>query len=86
MDEILSVGDIRFRRKSADKIRSLINSGITVLLVSHSVAQIRDLCNKAIWIDEGKLKMYGEVNKVCDAYSKAASKASREQLENIQLD
>ena len=86
LDEILSVGDIKFRRKSADKIRSLINSGITVLLVSHSVAQIRDLCNKAIWIDEGKLKMYGEVNKVCDAYSKAASKASREQLKNIQLD
>ena len=86
LDEILSVGDIRFRRKSADKIRSLINSGITVLLVSHSVAQIRDLCNKAIWIDEGKLKMYGEVNKVCDAYANAASKASREQLKNIQLD
>ena len=86
LDEILSVGDIRFRRKSADKIRSLINSGITVLLVSHSVAQIRDLCNKAIWIDEGKLKMYGEVNKVCDAYTKAASKATRDQLENIQLD
>ena len=86
LDEILSVGDIRFRKKSADKIRSLINSGITVLLVSHSVAQIRDLCNKAIWIDEGKLKMYGEVNKVCDAYVKAASKASRDQLENIQLE
>ena len=86
LDEILSVGDIRFRRKSADKIRSLINSGITVLLVSHSVAQIRDLCNKAIWIDEGKLKMYGEVNKVCDAYTKAASKATREQLKNIELD
>ena len=86
LDEILSVGDIRFRKKSADKIRSLINSGITVLLVSHSVAQIRDLCNKAIWIDEGKLKMYGEVNKVCDAYVQAAAKASRDQLKNIQLD
>ena len=86
LDEILSVGDIRFRRKSADKLRSLINSGITVLLVSHSVAQIRDLCNKAIWIDEGKLKMYGEVNKVCDAYVQAAAKASRDQLKNIQLD
>lgn len=85
LDEILSVGDIRFRKKSADKIRSLINSGITVLLVSHSVGQIRDLCNKAIWIDEGKLKMYGEVNEVCDAYVKAASNASRDQLENIQL-
>ena len=86
LDEILSVGDIRFRRKSADKLRSLINSGITVLLVSHSVAQIRDLCNKAIWIDEGKLKMYGDVNKVCDAYVLAAAKASRDQLKNIQLD
>ena len=85
IDEILSVGDIKFRKKSADKIRSLINSGITVLLVSHSVGQIRDLCNKAIWIDEGKLKMYGEVNEVCDAYVKAASKATKDQLENIQL-
>ena len=85
IDEILSVGDIKFRKKSADKIKSLINSGITVLLVSHSVGQIRDLCNKAIWIDEGKLKMYGEVNQVCDAYVKAASNATKDQLENIQL-
>ena len=85
IDEILSVGDIKFRKKSSDKIRSLINSGITVLLVSHSVGQIRDLCNKAIWIDEGKLKMYGEVNEVCDAYVKAASSATRDQLKNIQL-
>ncbi|SDA61698.1 ABC transporter ATP-binding protein [Methanobrevibacter millerae] len=85
LDEILSVGDIKFRKKSSDKIRSLINSGITVLLVSHSVGQIRDLCNKAIWIDEGKLIMYGEVNEVCDAYIKAAANATKDQLENIQL-
>ena len=85
IDEILSVGDIKFKKKSADKIRSLINSGITVLLVSHSVGQIRDLCNKAIWIDEGKLRMYGEVNEVCDAYVKDASNATKDQLENIQL-
>ena len=85
IDEILSVGDIKFQRKSSDKIRSLINSGITVLLVSHSVGQIRDLCNKAIWIDEGEIKMMGEVNKVCDAYVKAADNASRDQLRNIDL-
>ena len=85
IDEILSVGDIKFRRKSSDKIRSLINSGITVLLVSHSVGQIRELCNKAIWIDDGKIKMMGEVNKVCDAYVKAADEASNEQLKNIEL-
>ena len=85
LDEVLSVGDIKFRKKSADKIRSLITSGITVLLVSHSVNQIRDLCNKAIWIDEGRVKMMGEVNEVCDAYVKAASNATKDQLENINL-
>lgn len=85
IDEILSVGDIKFRRKSADKMRSLINSGVTVLLVSHAVSQIRDLCNKAIWIDDGKVKMIGEVNKVCDAYVKAADDATKEQLHNLDL-
>ena len=85
IDEILAVGDIKFKRKSSDKIRSLINSGITVLLVSHSVSQIRELCNKAIWIDNGELKMMGEVNKVCDAYVKAANDASQEQLKDIDL-
>ena len=85
IDEILSVGDIKFKRKSADKIRSLINSGVTVLLVSHSVTQIRDLCNKAIWIDDGELKMMGDVDKVCDAYVEASRNATKEQLENIEL-
>ena len=85
IDEILSVGDIKFRRKSADKIKSLINSGITVLLVSHSVSQIRDLCNKAIWIDDGELKMMGNVNEVCDEYIKASTRATSEQLENLDL-
>ena len=85
IDEILSVGDIKFQRKSSDKIRSLINSGITVLLVSHSVGQIRDLCNKAMWIDDGELKMFGDVNLVCDEYVKAANNATREQLKNINI-
>ena len=85
IDEILSVGDIKFQRKSSDKLRSLINSGITVLLVSHSVAQIRDLCNKAMWIDDGELKMFGDVNLVCDEYVKAANNAAREQLKNINI-
>ena len=83
LDEILSVGDIKFRRKSADKIKSLINSGITVLIVSHTVGQIRDLCNKAIWIDNGELVMMGDVNEVCDEYVKASTQATSEQLENL---
>ena len=85
IDEILSVGDIKFQKKSAEKLRSLIDSGITVLLVSHSVAQIRDICNTAIWMDKGEIVMIGEVNEVCDAYVKAANDATDEQLKNIRL-
>ena len=85
IDEILSVGDIKFRKKSSEKLKSLINSGITVLLVSHSVNQIREICNKAIWIDQGEIKMMGEVNTVCDAYVEAADEATNDQLMNIKL-
>ena len=85
IDEILGVGDVNFQKKSGDKLKSLMDGGTTVLLVSHSVAQIRELCDKAIWIDEGNLREMGEVNKVCDNYLKDAEKASNEQLANIQL-
>lgn len=85
IDEILGVGDVNFQKKSADKIRSLMDGGTTVLLVSHSIPQIRELCDKAIWIDNGKIKGIGEVNKICDNYLKDAEKASNEQLANIQF-
>ncbi|WP_292785074.1 ABC transporter ATP-binding protein [Methanobrevibacter sp.] len=85
IDEILGVGDVNFKKKSSDKIRSLMDGGTTVLLVSHSIPQIRELCDKAIWIDNGSLRGIGEVNKVCDAYLKDAEKASSEQLANIEL-
>lgn len=85
IDEILGVGDVNFQKKSGDKIKSLMDGGTTVLLVSHSIAQIRELCDKAIWIDEGNLREIGEVNKVCDHYLKDAEKASNEQLVNIKL-
>lgn len=85
IDEILGVGDVNFQKKSADKMRSLMDGGTTVLLVSHSIPQIRELCDKAIWIDNGKLKEIGEVNKVCDQYLKDSEKASNEQLANIQF-
>ena len=85
IDEILSVGDITFKKKSRDKLRSLIDTGTTLLLVSHSIPQIRELCDKAIWIENGKVMEIGEVNKVCDNYIKNAEKASNEQLANIQF-
>lgn len=85
IDEVLGVGDVNFAKKSRDKMKSLMNGGTTVLLVSHSIPQIRELCDKAIWMDNGVLREMGEVNKVCDHYLKDAEKASNEQLANIQL-
>ena len=85
IDEILGVGDVSFRKKSEDKIRSLMDGGTTVLFVSHSIPQVRQLCDKAIWIDDGEVKEIGEINTVCDHYLKAAEKASSNQLANIQL-
>lgn len=85
IDEILGVGDVNFQKKSRDKMKSLMDGGTTVLFVSHLIPQVRELCDKAIWIDDGNLREIGEVNKVCDHYLKDAEKASNEQLVNIQL-
>ncbi|SEL15791.1 lipopolysaccharide transport system ATP-binding protein [Methanobrevibacter gottschalkii] len=85
IDEILGVGDVNFQRKSADKIQSLMDGGTTVLLVSHSIPQVRDLCDKAIWIDNGCVREIGEVNQVCDNYIKDSEKASKVQLQNIRF-
>ena len=85
IDEVLGVGDVTFRKKSTDKMKSLMDGGTTVLFVSHSIPGVRELCDKAIWIDDGKLREIGEVNKVCDHYLKDAEKATNEQLANIQF-
>lgn len=85
IDEILGVGDVNFQKKSQDKIKSIMDGKTTVLLVSHSIPQIRELCDKAIWIDQGKVKEIGEVNKVCDNYLKDAEKATKSQLANIKF-
>ena len=68
VDEILSVGDIKFQEKSKKKMMSMIRGGTTVLYVSHSIDSIKDLCNKTIWLDHGEMKMFDETKKVCDAY------------------
>lgn len=68
-DEILSVGDFRFQEKCMERIRGLMKDGATILLVSHSIDQIRSLCDRALWIEKGDLKMIGNANEVCDAYS-----------------
>ena len=85
IDEVLGVGDVNFRKKSQAKIRSLMDSGTTVLLVSHSIPEIRKLCDKAIWIDKGKVREIGEVNDVCNHYLKDAEKATKDQLKDIRF-
>lgn len=85
IDEVLAVGDVKFQKKSGDKIKSMMDSGTTVLLVSHSTAKIRELCTRAIWLDHGKLVMDGDVDYVCDAYIEAAKKASDDELEELEL-
>lgn len=67
-DEVLSTGDAAFSKKCEDKITSLRQNGTTIILVSHSMGQVRKICKKAIWIDHGRIRMEGEVNEVCDAY------------------
>ena len=68
VDEILAVGDEAFQKKSRAKMLELMGGGTTVLYVSHSMAQIRELCNRVIWLDGGKIVMQGETKTVCDAY------------------
>lgn len=68
VDEILAVGDEAFQRKSRAKMMELMSGGTTVLYVSHSLDQIRELCDRVVWLDHGKVVMVGSADKVCDAY------------------
>ncbi|WP_082029276.1 ATP-binding cassette domain-containing protein [Beduini massiliensis] len=69
VDEILAVGDENFQRKSKKRMLELMSGGTTVLFVSHSMDQIREMCNKVVWIEKGVVKMFGDTETVCDAYS-----------------
>ena len=69
LDEVLSVGDGAFRKKSGNKMKQILSGGVTGILVSHSVEQVREMCNKILWLDHGKQIYFGdETEKVCNAY------------------
>ena len=74
VDEILSVGDIKFQEKSKKKMMEMIKGGTTVLYVSHSLESIKDLCTKVVWLEHGKVVKMGDTNKICDAYYKEQMK------------
>ena len=70
VDEILSVGDIKFQEKSKKKMMELIKGGTTVLYVSHSLEAIKSLCNRVVWIEHGEVVKIGETKEICDEYYK----------------
>ncbi len=69
-DEVLAVGDYAFQEKCEKRMAQLLENGTTVIFVSHSTEQVKRLCNKATWLEHGKIIMTGDADTVCDAYSK----------------
>ncbi len=74
VDEILAVGDSAFQEKSKNKMLELMSGGTTVLFTSHSIAQIREMCDKVVWLDHGKIMSIGSPDSVCDEYESFMSK------------
>lgn len=68
VDEILAVGDAAFQEKSKTRMLELMSGGTTVLFVSHSLEQIREMCDRVIWLEHGQIKAIGATKKICDAY------------------
>ena len=71
LDEVLSVGDVAFQEKCIDRMAHFRDSGATVLMVSHSIDQVREICQRALWLDHGKIQSIGPAEEVCDSYQKA---------------
>lgn len=78
LDEVLSVGDGSFRRKSEEKMREIIQSGATTILVSHSIDQVREMCTKVLWLDYGKQIAFGDTQPICDVYEEYLKKSLKE--------
>lgn len=74
LDEVLSVGDTKFKKKSEAKLMGMIDSGVTVLFVSHNTNQVNKICNKAILLKEGKIIAKGDSKEVCDIYREMTKK------------
>ena len=71
VDEILAVGDVAFQEKSFNRMKELMSGGATVLFVSHDLEKIEEMCDKVIWLDHGKVVMFGDTDEVCTEYKKA---------------
>lgn len=70
VDEVLSVGDYKFQEKCEDRIQAMLNTGVTVVLVSHDIDMIKKLCTKVVWLEHGNIKEIGQTLNICDKYEK----------------
>lgn len=74
LDEVLAVGDGAFREKSGRRMKEILANGVTGILVSHSLEQVRSLCNKVLWLDHGEQMAFGEAQEICDRYEEFLKK------------
>lgn len=70
VDEILAVGDLRFQKKCFDKLKEIKRKGTTIVIVTHSTSQVREICDNVIWIENGVIKESGDPETICDHYEK----------------
>ena len=70
-DEVLAVGDFRFQEKCHRRIQAMLDSGTTLLFVSHNLEQVRQLCNKTVWLEKGHVKMFGDTEEIAKIYENA---------------
>ena len=73
-DEVLSVGDAKFRMKCEERIRQMLQSGTTILYVSHSAAQVKKMCRNAVWLEKGRMVDFGTSAEICDKYMRSLKK------------
>lgn len=78
LDEVLSVGDGKFRKKSEKKIMEMMEGGTTVLFVSHSLQQVQRICNKAMILDQGRIKAFGDIDEVSTMYENMLENMEKE--------
>lgn len=71
VDEILSVGDAKFQEKSLNRMKELMSGGATVLFVSHDIEKIEEMCDEVVWLDHGKVKMFGTAKDICEKYKES---------------
>ncbi len=84
LDEIFAVGDGDFRKRSQQKMQSIIDSGdTTALMVSHSLQTVRNQCNKVLWLDKGRMVMFGKPDEVCDAYAEYLNTGKLPQTDSL---